>query len=267
VRATIWGCRGSLATPGERTLRYGGNTSSIEVRTAAGGLVILDAGTGIRPLGRSFAKVPARVDLLLTHLHLDHVEGLGFFAPLFDPNCSITIWGPHQEGSSLAAEIASYLSPPLFPVPFEELPARIDFVERGDETWQLDGLTITAATVRHPGTTLAYRLEEEGRSLAYIPDNELGLEPQSGAALAAGANVLFHDAQFTAEEYRTRVGWGHSSLDQLPPFVEAAAPGRMVMFHHDPSHSDDFLDSMRATLADGTGRPIELAAERSVYDV
>src|SRR4051794_9665724 len=129
MRATIWGCRGSLATPGGRTVHYGGNTTSIELRTAAGKLVILHAGTGIRRLGRARPRGPATIDLVLTHLHLDHIEGLGFFAPLFDPESSITIWGPKQTGSSLEERIAGYLSPPFFPRPFAEVPSQVDFVE------------------------------------------------------------------------------------------------------------------------------------------
>ena len=267
MRATIWGCRGSLATPGERTVRYGGNTSSVELRPASGRLVVLDAGTGIRPLGLSLREVPDRIDLLLTHLHLDHVEGLGFFAPLFAAECSITIWGPPQEGSSLAERIAGYLSPPFFPRRFDELPSKIEFIELGEETWQLDGLTITSARVKHPGTTLGYRLEEDGRTFTYIPDNELGLEPESGAALAEGADLLFHDAQYTPEEYRARVGWGHSSVDDVSAYLRAVQSARSVMFHHDPSHSDDFLESMRTTVEEQSGASVELAAELASYEV
>jgi phosphoribosyl 1,2-cyclic phosphodiesterase len=248
-------------------VRYGGNTSSVELRPASGRLVILDAGTGIRPLGLSLRDVPERIELLLTHLHLDHVEGLGFFAPLFTPDCSIRIWGPPQEGSSLAERIAGYLSPPFFPRRFEELPSKIEFVELGEETWQLDGLTVTSARVTHPGTTLGYRVEEDGRTLAYIPDNELGLEPNSGAKLAEGADLLFHDAQYTADEYGSRVGWGHSSIDDVATYLDAMKPGRAVMFHHDPAHSDDFLESMRATVEEKTGDGVELAAELASYEV
>jgi phosphoribosyl 1,2-cyclic phosphodiesterase len=267
VRATIWGCRGSLATPGERTVRYGGNTSSVELRPESGRLVILDAGTGIRPLGLSLRESPTCVDLLLTHLHLDHVEGLGFFAPLFFADCPITIWGPPQDGSSLAERIAGYLSPPFFPRQFEELPSRVEFVELGEETWQLDGLKITSGRVTHPGTTLGYRVEEGGRTFTYIPDNELGLAPESGAELAEGADLLFHDAQYTPEEYGTRVGWGHSSLDDLSTFLRNVNAKRPVMFHHDPAHSDDFLESMRATVEEQTGLGVELAAELASYEV
>jgi len=248
-------------------VRYGGNTSSVELRPASGRLVILDAGTGIRPLGLSLREVPDRVDLLLTHLHLDHVEGLGFFGPLFAANCAVTIWGPPQEGSSLAERIAGYLSPPFFPRRFEELPSKIEFVELGEETWQLDGLAITSARVTHPGTTLGYRIEEEGRTFTYIPDNELGLKPDSGAELAEGADLLFHDAQYTPDEYGSRVGWGHSSIDDVATYLDAMKPGKAVMFHHDPAHSDDFLESMRTTVADKTGADVELAAELASYEV
>ena len=267
MRATIWGCRGSLATPGERTVRYGGNTSSVEVRTASGRLIVLDAGTGIRPLGLSLRDLPERIDLLLTHLHLDHVEGLGFFGPLFIPDLPITIWGPPQEGTPLADWIAQYLSPPFFPRRFEELPSTIEFVELGEETWQLDGVTITSGRVTHPGTTLGYRLEEEGRSFTYIPDNELGLKPDSGAELTEGADLLFHDAQYTSDEYGSRVGWGHSSIDDVATYLRAMRPGKAVMFHHDPAHSDDFLESMRATVEANCGASVELAAEQASYEV
>jgi phosphoribosyl 1,2-cyclic phosphodiesterase len=268
VRATIWGCRGSLATPGEPTIRYGGNTTSVEVRSAAGRIVILDAGTGIRPLGLALAdERPRRIDLILTHLHLDHVEGLGFFAPLFDPDCAITIWGPHQEGSSLRERVADYLSPPLFPLPFAEFGSHIEFREVGSESWQLDGLNVTAAPVRHPGSTLGYRLEEDGRVFAFIPDNELGLEPESGLALAERADVLFHDAQYTPDEYRARNGWGHTSIEDLPRFLTTADPGRTVMFHHDPTHADGALEAMHERVRELTGRNVELAAERTTYEI
>jgi len=267
VRATIWGCRGSLSTPGGQTVRYGGNTSCVEVRTASGRLVVLDAGTGIRPFGHTLPRDAHHVDLLLTHLHLDHVEGLGFFAPLFEEGRTITIWGPAQEGSSLAARIQAYLSPPLFPVPFERLPAQIEFIECGAETWCLDDLKVTTAAVAHPGNTLAYRLEEDGKALAFIPDNELGRDPESGLALAAGADVLFHDAQYTQDEYRERVGWGHSGLEDVASFLGRAEPERAVMFHHDPGHSDHQLEAMHATTESLAERTLELAAEGAGYDV
>jgi phosphoribosyl 1,2-cyclic phosphodiesterase len=253
MRARIWGCRGSLATPGASTLRYGGNTSCVEVRSDSGALIVLDAGTGIRNLGWSLDG-ERRIDLLLTHLHLDHVEGLGFFAPIFEEGCELTIWGPRLGGIALRERIVAYLSPPLFPVPFEQLPSKIEFVEVWEETWSLDGVTITSAPVQHPGGALGYRLDDR---LAFIPDNELGLDPQAGLALAAGAEVLLHDAQYTADEYRTRVGWGHSDVDRVATFVAEAAPGRALMFHHDPAHDDAALEAMRSEA----GHDLELASE------
>lgn len=259
MQVTIWGCRGSLATPGEATLRYGGNTTSVGVRTESGRLVVLDAGTGIRQLGLSLQDdAPRQIDLLLTHMHLDHVEGLGFFAPLFDPECTITVW---SSGPGLRERVAAYLSPPLFPLEHDRIPARIEVHEVGAESWSLDGLRVTTAHVQHPGGALGFRLEDGGKSLVFIPDNELGLDPESGLELAAGADVLLHDAQYTDEEYETRVGWGHTSLGQFARFVQRAAAKRVVMFHHDPAHADAMLESMQATACELAGAPVELAAE------
>ena len=263
MRATIWGCRGSLATPGPSTVRYGGNTSSIELRSSSGSLIVLDAGTGIRPLGLTLAtERPAEIHLLLTHMHLDHVEGLGFFGPLFDPGCRITIWGPKPDGASLREHLAAYLSPPLFPVPFTELPCTIEVVEIWEDTWSMDGVRVASAPVRHRGRTLGYRIEEDGRSLAFIPDNEPGLDAESGLVLAEGVDLLMHDAQYTADEYETRVGWGHTALPDLAAYILAADPRRTVMFHHDPSHSDDVLEAMEQSARELACRDaIELARE------
>ena len=264
MRATIWGCRGSLATPGAPTVRYGGNTSCVEIRSAGGAVAVLDAGTGIVQLGRSLVgdRAVGELDLLLTHLHLDHVEGLGFFAPLFDPSCTVTIWGPRPGPLSLADQLAVYLSPPFFPVPFEEFPARIEVREIEGGEWTLGDLRGAADHVTHRGPTLGYRLEGGGRSLAYVPDNEPGVRADSGAALAAAADVLVHDAQYTAAEYATRRGWGHTALPDFARVVRTAAPGRAVMFHHDPAHDDEALESMLAdVLALDPGVPVELARE------
>jgi phosphoribosyl 1,2-cyclic phosphodiesterase len=229
-------------------VRYGGNTSCVEVRAPNGSLIVLDAGTGIRSLGLSLASAPLKeLDLLLTHVHLDHIEGLGFFAPLFDPECTVRIWGPRNDERTLAEHIARFLSPPFFPVPFEKIPAQITVTEVWTDSWELNGLRVTSAPVAHPGRTVGYRLSQNGASLAYVPDNEPALDREAGMELAAGANVLFHDAQYTAEEYATRVGWGHSSTADFGAFVAAATPGRAIMFHHDPAHTDAQLEEMLAT--------------------
>ena len=263
MRARVWGCRGSLATPGPTTNRYGGNTSCVEVRPSSGGLIVLDAGTGIRALGAAVAADPlAEIDILLTHIHLDHIEGLAFFAPLFDPRCHVRIWGPRPGEVPLAKHLAAYLSPPFFPVPFHEFPATIEVNEVGEGAWMVGGLNVVAESVMHRGPTHAYRLEEAGHSLAYIPDNEPAARPGSGSATAGGADVLFHDAQYTAAEYATRHGWGHASLADFALLVDAAAPGRAFMFHHDPTHADDTHEAMLAEAASlAPGRDVALAQE------
>lgn len=263
MKARIWGCRGSLSTPGASTVRYGGNTSCVEVRTPAGGLIVLDAGTGIRNLGGAVAGEELReLDLLLTHLHLDHIEGLGFFAPLFDPECVIRVWGPRPVDGSLHDLLAAYLSPPYFPVPFDKIPAQISFTEVGEESWDIGGLRIAAQPVRHPGSTVGYRLSQNGTSIAYIPDNEPGLEPSSGLSVAGGADLLLHDAQFTDAEYTSRVGWGHSATSHFVTYLAEAAPRRALMFHHDPAHADGQLEEMLADVHERSGNDaVDLAYE------
>lgn len=261
--ARIWGCRGSLAAPGPETARYGGNSPCVELRPAAGGLVVLDAGTGIRPLGEAVLGV-SEVHILLTHLHLDHVEGLGFFSPLHDPACRLTIWGPPQEGSSLAARLATWLSPPFFPVPFAKIADRLDIHEVRDERWAIGALSVSCAVVEHPGTTLGFRIEEGGRSLVYVPDVEADRDASAAVALARGADVLLHDAQYTVDEYTSHAGWGHSSLAGFAAVVADAAPQRALMFHHDPAHDDDDLEAMRDGAAALAGREVELARENLV---
>ena len=262
MKATIWGCRGSLATPGPETVRYGGDTSCLEVRTPSGRLIVLDAGTGIRQLGLALGGEAKDLDLLLTHMHLDHIEGLGFFGPLFDPEATIRVWGPRPLEGSLEELIATYLSPPYFPVPFERIPATISFTELAAESFEIDDVVVTSTPVCHPGSTLGYRLSQNGSSFAYIPDNEPALDRESGLAVAGDADVLFHDAQFTDEEYTTRVGWGHSAMSDFVTYLAAAAPKRAVMFHHDPTHADGQLEGMLEGVRDATGSgAVELAHE------
>jgi phosphoribosyl 1,2-cyclic phosphodiesterase len=251
MRVTLWGTRGSLATPGPETVRYGGNTSCVEVRGEDGTLVVLDAGTGSRCLGETLGLEVGRIDLLLTHLHMDHIQGLGFFEPLIRPGQEVHIWGPPSTTLDLRSRLARYLSPPLFPVRLRDLPCRLILHDVPLGHFEIGSLHITAALVVHPGPTVGYRITENGASLAYLPDHEpaLGLphfparaEWTSGFELAAGADLLIHDAQYTATEYLTHVGWGHSSLPQTIAFATLAGVKRLVPFHHDPAHSDELLD-------------------------
>jgi phosphoribosyl 1,2-cyclic phosphodiesterase len=252
VKVTIWGCRGSLPTPGRDTVRYGGNTSCLEVELANGSVLVLDAGTGIRELGVKLERQNVRsIQLLLTHLHLDHVEGLRFFEPLWDEQVKIDIWGPPSPLVSLRERIARAFSPPLFPIEIADVPARVNFIDVPREQWALDGATLRADTIVHPGPTVGYRIETGDGTLAYLPDHEPALtgsiseRPRdwiSGASLAAGADLLVHDAQFSEEEYSQRIGWGHSSSADAIAYGEAVGAQEIVLFHHDPSHSDAWLD-------------------------
>jgi phosphoribosyl 1,2-cyclic phosphodiesterase len=256
VRARVWGCRGSLAAPGAETVRYGGNTSCVEVVLESGHRIILDAGTGIRPLGAAMdGEDFDELHIFLTHLHLDHVQGLGFFRPLFRPGANIHLWGPASPVQTLSERIAIYLSPPLFPVRLADIPSNLTFHDAPTEAVTIGSATVRAASVAHQGPTVGYRIEEDGRTLAYVPDHEpsLGMSlaeqpPEwiSGHDVARGADVLLHDAQYGDEEYPNYVGWGHSSIEHVVGFANKAAVGRTVLFHHDPYHTDDELEELLA---------------------
>jgi phosphoribosyl 1,2-cyclic phosphodiesterase len=218
-------------------------------------VIVLDAGTGIRPLGDALSKdLPGRVDILLTHLHMDHLEGLGFFGPLWNESVEIHIWGPASPTQSLERRIGGYLSPPFFPVHLREIPSHPVFHDVPSEEWRIGTATVSADLINHPGPTVGFRIQEGGRVLAYMPDHEpaLGVDdlatasPEwvSGVSVAYGVDVLFHDSQYTQEEYDMRVGWGHSSTEQAVLFGRLAKVRRFVMFHHDPSHSDGQLDAL-----------------------
>jgi phosphoribosyl 1,2-cyclic phosphodiesterase len=254
VKVTLWGTRGSLASPGPETNRYGGNTSCVEVRAADGTLLVLDAGTGVRRLGDAIADEVERADVLLTHLHMDHLQGLGFFEPLFRAGIETHIWGPSSTTMDLRAHLGRYLSPPLFPVRLRDLPRHPilhDVVQLG--TFSVGPFSVHAELVCHPGPTVGYRIEADGASLAYIPDHEpaLGveefpgdLEYVPGLGLAEGVDLLIHDTMYGADEYPRYVGWGHSSLPQALAFADAARVRKLVTFHHDPSHTDERLDRL-----------------------
>jgi phosphoribosyl 1,2-cyclic phosphodiesterase len=273
MRARVWGCRGSLAAPGAETIRYGGNTSCVEVTLASGHTLVLDAGTGMRPLGVALDRnPPAELHVLLTHLHLDHLQGLGFFRPLFRPGAEVHLWGPASPVQSLADRIAIYLSPPLFPVRLADIPAGLHFHDEPDGV-EIGSATITARKVTHQGPTLGYRIEEDGRVLAYISDHEPSLgvdlealpaEWMSGHAVAHDADVLFHDAQYGDEEYPRHVGWGHSCVDHVMAFARKTEAGNVVLFHHDPYHTDEELEALlrdARARTDTDGERVRLARE------
>jgi phosphoribosyl 1,2-cyclic phosphodiesterase len=278
MQVRIWGCRGSVPTPGAETVGYGGNTSCVEVTLDDGSALILDAGTGILGLGVKLSeRLAHRLHLLLTHLHLDHLEGLRFFAPLFDERVTIDIWGPPSPVLSLEERIRRSFSPPLFPIDLRALPARVTFHDVPREPWTIGGATITAELVMHPGPTVGYRIESSGSTFAYLPDHEPALtgidnrplEWISGSSIAAGADLLVHDAQFSVEEYPQRMGWGHSSVDDAVSYMHAVQARRLVLFHHDPAHNDDSLGRIesRAQSLAQNGEPPTAAREGMVIEL
>jgi phosphoribosyl 1,2-cyclic phosphodiesterase len=234
--------------------RYGGNTSCVEVTLASGERLILDAGTGIRTLGLAIAERP-KVSILLTHLHLDHIQGLMFFPPCFRSDAAITIWGPASPEASLEDRIARYISAPLSPVEVRELPCDLSFADTPSTEWELGGATIRAEAVTHRGPTLGYRITEGDVALCYIPDHEPalgapleGLEREwiSGFDLARDADLLIHDCQYSDAEYPEHVGWGHSAVGDTLAFASRVGARRLLLFHHDPLHTDAFLDGLDA---------------------
>jgi phosphoribosyl 1,2-cyclic phosphodiesterase len=279
MQLKIWGCRGSVPSPGPTTVVCGGNTSCVELSLDDGTVLVLDAGTGIRDLGDDLVKRGVRrIHLLLTHLHLDHVEGLRFFAPLFDPKVTIDVWGPPSTVGSLEDSIARTFSPPLFPIDLGVVPAQVAFHDAPRQPWKLESALVTAALVVHPGPTLGYRIEADGSSIAYLPDHEpalTGIEERpsdwiSGAAIAEGVDVLLHDAQYFEDEYAERIGWGHSSVTDTIAYAQALRVGRLVLFHHEPHHSDEVLsgleDRAQELLREDGGRST-LAREGMVVEL
>jgi phosphoribosyl 1,2-cyclic phosphodiesterase len=255
MKVKVWGARGSVPAPGPLMNRYGGNTSCVQVTLSDGQQLILDAGTGIRTLGIDLADTK-RVTILLTHLHLDHIQGLMFFAPCFRSGSSITIFGPASPEANLENRIARYISAPLSPVEVRELPCDVSFRNTPATEWEVGPATIRAEAITHRGPTLGYRITDGDTTLCYIPDHEPalgapleGLEPEwiSGYDLARGASLLIHDCQYTDEEYPAHVGWGHSRLSDTLAFARRTEPGKLMLFHHDPLHTDPMLDDLHAT--------------------
>ena len=283
MKLKVWGARGSVPAPGPELNRYGGNTSCVELELSDGTALIIDAGTGIRGLGVGIASTTLpKINILLTHLHLDHIQGLMFFAPCFRSESEITIWGPSSPEASLEERIARYISAPLSPVEVRELPCDVSFLDAPPSQWEIGPATIRAESVTHRGPTLGYRITDGDTTLTYISDHEPGLgapldtlEPEwiSGYDLAHGADLLIHDCQYTDEEYPEHVGWGHSRLTDTLTFAKRVEAKELLLFHHDPLHSDEFLDRFAEDATErwielgGDADSISLAAERQELDV
>lgn len=271
MKIKLWGVRGSIPTTGPETVFYGGNTSCIDV-WEDGWLLVLDGGSGIQRLTVSNNLENKRIDILLTHLHFDHIQGLGFFKHLFDPSMEIHIWGPASSSRTLHSRLSRYLSPPLFPVLIRDLPCKLTLHEIENSTFEIGPFTIQSGYVIHPGPTVGFRITGSHSVLTYIPDHEPALGRNgiikdnkwlSGIDLAAGADLLLHDAQYTHQEYQYKKGWGHSSIDDAGLFASLVGAKHVLFAHHDPSRSDVQLNEIFAAFQKKTNYQFkyELAKE------
>jgi phosphoribosyl 1,2-cyclic phosphodiesterase len=244
----FWGVRGSIACSGPRTARYGGNTSSLEVR-CGDRMLLFDAGTGVRYLGRTLEGTRLDADLYFTHTHFDHVCGLPFFRPLFEPQNRFRLWAGHLRGAmTLKRVLAEFMMSPLFPVPPEVFRSTLEYRDfsAGETLEAGDGIRLRTGTLNHPDGATGYRIEYGGRSICIITDTEHvpGTLDRNILELIAGAELVIYDCMYTDDEYRRYVGWGHSTWQEGLRICREAGAGRMVVFHHDPEHDDDMLDGI-----------------------
>jgi len=266
MKITIWGCRGSMPTPGSDKNKYGGNTSCVQIEHN-NTCLIFDGGSGIQELGIQLDPNLLNINILLTHLHIDHIMGLGYFKQLYDPKYTINIWGPAGTSESLIERLRRYFSPPFFPVRFKELSANIKVHEINNSTFEIDDFKIKSEYLCHPGPTVGYRCELGTSTVSFIPDHEPALgssdfpnstEWCSGYNISKEADLLFHDSQYNSEEYEHRVGWGHCSVSDAVDFGNLSKVKKMVLFHHDPAHTDRQLEAMVAKSIHGKNIDFDL---------
>ena len=285
MKVRFWGTRGSIPKPGPKTLRYGGNTSCVEVRTRSGVLILLDCGTGAHALGQALLTEPGgprHGHVLIGHTHWDHIQGLPFLAPLFDANFEWDIYGPRGVGTSIRDTLAGQMQYTYFPITIEQFTAKVRYHDLGEGSFSIDDARITAQYMNHPALTLGYRIEADGATVVYATDHEpqapalargerapQGADECRYADFVDGADLLIHDAQFTRAEYATHVGWGRRPAEFA---VDTAAAGRvrkLALFHHDPLRDDDAVDALVALArrhAAGTGVDVFGAAEGLVVE-
>jgi CheY-like chemotaxis protein len=287
MKVTFWGTRGSIATPGPDTVRFGGNTSCVEVATDSGARFMIDCGTGARPLGQHWlanAPKPLRASILISHTHWDHIQGFPFFAPLFIPGNEFSVYAPVGGGRSLHAILAGQMEFTYFPVDLDQLPAKIEYCDLGEGTHEIGGMRVSAQYLNHPASTLGYRIEADGVSVAYLADHEpyagqlwiqdlppgkmesiLHDNDRRHARFMAGADLVIHDAQYTPAEYPSKKNWGHSTYEYATGVAAAAGVRKLALTHHDPTHNDAFLEDVEKAagkLAREWGSPIEVICAR-----
>lgn len=294
-RIKFWGTRGSIAVPGAETLRYGGNTTCVELR-ADSEIIVLDAGSGIRPLGvaldREFQARPIKLSLLNTHAHWDHIQGFPFFKPAYDSKNEIRVFGFDGAGATFREIMAEPMKSPFFPITMRELSARMDINKLKEMKFSLGKLDIHAAFVNHPGVCAGYRIFTSGGSVAFVPDHEpyefflhaargKQLSPEEAKEIATqrhaalvqflrGSDVLILDSQYTDQEYKNHIGWGHGSISSAVSLAVEAEVQTLLLFHHDPSHNDEMVDTMVESareLAFKSGSHLEVAGAQQGSEI
>ena len=272
IQARFWGVRGSIATPGPTTVRYGGNTPCLEVR-AGGKLIILDCGTGLRGLGNALMaqKKPVEADIFFSHMHWDHIQGFPFFTPAFIPGNTFRVYGQNKNDQTVKSVLEGQMTDPNFPVPLSIMGSALSFHEiQAGASVQIGPVKVRTTALNHPGGCLGIRVEHAGGSFVYATDTEhdaLNGEIDANLVdLAQGADALVYDAMYTDAEYRGgKIGWGHSTYAEALRIGKAADVKRLYLFHHDPAHDDDFLDARlaeaRQNAADDDILDVEMARE------
>jgi phosphoribosyl 1,2-cyclic phosphodiesterase/CheY-like chemotaxis protein len=286
ISVRFWGVRGSIPTASRDAVGYGGNTPCVEVRVSGvEDIYIWDGGTGLRELGRTLrgAEIPVRGYLCFTHFHWDHIQGLPFFEPAYAPGNRFTLVGPAQPTAGLVQILGGQMASVYFPVGLEQFGAHLAFQEIGEGTVTLGGVQFDTLSSLHPGRALIYCLCHQGKRVIYSTDNELpaGWKAAGGSApheverlirFFADADLLIHDAQYTPEELERRRGWGHSAWTDVLDLAIAAGVKQLILFHHDPDHSDSFLDAIGARVQEriadtGSAIACELAREGALVNI
>ncbi|HEV7405694.1 MAG TPA: response regulator [Chthoniobacteraceae bacterium] len=277
----FWGVRGSIPTPGPETVRYGGNTSCVEVR-ADGEIVVLDAGSGIRSLGialtKEFAKEPLNLTVLITHTHWDHIQGFPFFSPAYNSINRLRILGYEGARAGLGATLAGQMESPYFPIALKEMPGHIVIEELPGMGFEVGAIHVDACFAKHPGVCVGYRLSTSSGTIVYVPDNEWSPEDSVSECaescnrnakmieLVKGADILMMDAQYDREEYQAHKGWGHGCVDDVVGLALDAGVKHLYLFHHDPAHDDARIDALlqhaQALVAARPGATLVVRAAR-----
>lgn len=264
MKIRFWGTRGSIPSPGPSTIRYGGNTSCVEVTLDDGTLIVLDAGSGIRALGKSLGA--AHGTLLLTHYHWDHIQGFPFFDSVYIPGSRWRVLGPEFNGAGPNEYLSDQMMAPYFPATISQMSALSGFETVPHAPFRLGSAVVTATRVSHPSVTLGYRIEADDAVFVYISDNEVDVAPHDQLNhildLASDADILVHDCQYTEPEYAGKHGWGHSTPRQAVRVAREAGVSELVLFHHDPTHNDEQVEALAEEARRTALRSVDISIAR-----